>query len=101
MSIYRRVLRYYRPFLGQTILGLFLSLIGIGLNLLKQWPFQVIVDDFLRAGQPIRSDWRMWIPLLCVGVAARQVHWGIANWKPSYFFPEIGFNGRVKVGARS
>ena len=35
MSIYRRVLRYYRPFLGQTILGLFLSLLGVGLNLLE------------------------------------------------------------------
>src|SRR5437870_10461016 len=66
MSIYRRVLRYYRPFLGQTILGLFLSLIGIGLNLLKPWPFKVIVDDFLRAGPPIGSDWRIWIPLLCL-----------------------------------
>ncbi len=50
MSIYRRVLRYYRPFLGQTIFGLLLSLVGIGLNLLKPWPFKIIVDDFLRAG---------------------------------------------------
>ena len=48
MSIYRRVLRYYRPFLGQTIFGLLLSLIGVGLNLLKPWPFKIIVDDFLR-----------------------------------------------------
>src|SRR5205823_3156621 len=39
MWIYRRVLRYYRPFLGQTVLGLLLSLLGIGLNLLKPWPF--------------------------------------------------------------
>ena len=58
MSIYRRVLRYYRPFLGQTIFGLCLSLIGIGLNLLKPWPFKIIVDDFLRAGSAIRPDWR-------------------------------------------
>ena len=35
MSIYRRVLKYYRPFLPQTLLGLVLSLVGIGLNLLK------------------------------------------------------------------
>ena len=38
MSIYRRVLQYYRPFLGQTLIGLALSLCGIALNLLKPWP---------------------------------------------------------------
>ena len=29
MSIYRRVLQYYRPFLPQTVLGLVLSLCGM------------------------------------------------------------------------
>jgi len=48
MSIYRRILQYYRPFWPQTAVGLFFSLIGIGLNLLKPWPFKIIVDDFLR-----------------------------------------------------
>ena len=47
MSIYRRVLQYYRPFLPQTLLGLVLSLCGIALNLLKPWPFKIIVDDIL------------------------------------------------------
>jgi len=47
MSIYRRVFRYYRPFLPQTVAGLLLSLIGIGLNLLKPWPFKIIVDQIL------------------------------------------------------
>ena len=47
MSIYRRVLKYYRPFLPQTLLGLALSLVGIGLNLLKPWPFKIIVDNVL------------------------------------------------------
>src|SRR6184192_2023744 len=97
MSIYRRVLRYYRPFLGQTILGLFLSLIGIGLNLLKPWPFKVIVDDFLRAGQPIRSDWRMWIPLLCLALVAIQLLWGIINWITSYFFVKIRLQALLKL----
>ena len=97
MSIYRRVLRYYRPFLGQTILGLFLSLIGIGLNLLKPWPFKVIVDDFLRAGPPIRSDWRIWIPLLCLALVAIQFLWGIINWITSYFFVKIGLQALLKL----
>jgi len=97
MSIYRSVLRYYRPFLGQTILGLFLSLIGIGLNLLKPWPFKVIVDDFLRAGPPIGSDWRIWIPLLCLALVVIQLLWGIINWITSYFFVKIGLQALLKL----
>ncbi len=97
MSIYRRVLRYYRPFLGQTIFGLFLSLIGIGLNLLKPWPFKVIVDDFLRAGPAIRSDWRIWIPLLCLALVAIQVLWGIINWITNYLFVKIGLQALLKL----
>ena len=97
MSIYRRVLRYYRPFLGQTIFGLFLSMIGIGLNLLKPWPFKVIVDDFLRAGPAIRSDWRIWIPLLCLALVAIQVLWGIINWITNYLFVKIGLQALLKL----
>src|SRR6266404_4196156 len=97
MSIYRRVLRYYRALLGQTIFGLFLSLIGIGLNLLKPWPFKVIVDDFLRAGPAIRSDWRIWIPLLCLALVAIQLLWGIINWITSYFFVKIGLHALLKL----
>src|SRR5213075_1793760 len=97
MSIYRRVLRYYQPFWGKTIIGLFLSLIGIGLNLLKPWPFKVIVDDFLRAGPPIRSDWRIWIPLLCLALVTIQLLWGIINWITNYLFVKIGLQALLKL----
>jgi len=97
MSIYRRVLRYYRPFLGQTIFGLLLSLIGIGLNLLKPWPFKIIVDDFLRAGPAVRGNWRVWIPLLCLGLVAIQLLWGIINWITNYLFVKIGLQALLKL----
>jgi ATP-binding cassette subfamily B protein/subfamily B ATP-binding cassette protein MsbA len=97
MSIYRRVLRYYRPFLGQTILGLFLSLIGIGLNLLKPWPFKLIVDDFLRPGPTARTDWRTWIPLLCASLIVIQLFWGIMNWVTNYLFVKIGLQSLLKL----
>jgi ATP-binding cassette subfamily B protein/subfamily B ATP-binding cassette protein MsbA len=97
MSIYRRVLRYYRPFLGQTILGLFLSLLGVGLNLLKPWPFKVIVDDFLRPGAAMRSDWRVWIPLLCGALILIQVFWGTMNWITNYLFVKIGLQALLKL----
>jgi ATP-binding cassette subfamily B protein len=97
MSIYRRVLRYYRPFLGKTILGLFVSLLGIGLNLLKPWPFKLIVDDFLRPGPAARSDWRTWIPLLCLALVLIQLFWGMMNWITNYLFVKIGLQALLKL----
>src|SRR5438128_3636848 len=97
MWIYRRVLRYYRPFLGQTVLGLLLSLLGIGLNLLKPWPFKIIVDDFLRTWQAIRPDGRTWIPLLCLALVAIQLLWGIINWITNYLFVKVGLQALLKL----
>jgi ATP-binding cassette, subfamily B, bacterial len=97
MSIYRRVLRYYRPFLRQTLFGLCLSLIGIGLNLLKPWPFKIIVDDFLRAGSAIRPDWRFWVLLLCLALIGIQLLWGIINWITNYLFVKIGLQALLKL----
>ena len=97
MSIYRRVLRYYRPFLWQTIFGLCLALVGIGLNLLKPWPFKIIVDDFLRAGSQVRADWRFWILLLCLALIGIQFLWGIINWITNYLFVKIGLQALLKL----
>jgi len=97
MSIYRRVLRYYRPFLWQTIFGLFLSLLGVGLNLLKPWPFKIIVDDFLRAGSAIRPDWHMSVLLLCSALIGIQFLWGIINWITNYLFVKIGLQALLKL----
>jgi len=97
MSIYRRVLRYYQPFWGQTILGLFLSFVGIGLNLLKPWPFKIIVDDFLRPTPSAHADWRTWVPLLCLALVVIQFIWGIINWITNYLFVKIGLQALLKL----
>src|SRR5437773_1416706 len=97
MSIYRRVLRYYQPFRGKTMLGLFLSLVGIGLNLLKPWPFKIIVDDFLRPTPAARGDWRTWVPLLCLALVVIQFAWGIINWITNYLFVKIGLQALLKL----
>ncbi len=97
MSIYRRVLRYYRPFLWQTIFGLCLTLVGVGLNLLKPWPFKIIVDDFLRAGSKVRADWRFWILVLCLALIGIQFLWGIINWITNYLFVKIGLQALLKL----
>lgn len=48
MSIYRRVLAYYRPFWKPTLGATALTLVSTALNLLKVWPFAFIVDHVLR-----------------------------------------------------
>ncbi|MDP9005080.1 MAG: hypothetical protein M3N12_09870, partial [Verrucomicrobiota bacterium] len=80
MSIYRRTLQYYRPFIGQTALGLVLSLFGIALNLLKPWPFKIIVDDILpRNPHAYFGASPALIPLLCLALIGLQIVWGLTN----------------------
>jgi ATP-binding cassette subfamily B protein len=97
MSIYRRVLRYYRSFWPQTIFGLVLSLCGICLNLLKPWPFKFIVDDFLRPSSPARGDWRLSIPLLCLSLVVIQLLWGLVNSTTTYLFIKTGLQALLKL----
>ncbi len=91
MSIYRRVLKYYRPFLPQILLGLILSLVGIGLNLLKPWPFKFIVDRVI----PDRDAHL--VLLLCGALVLIQFLWGICNWLTNYIFVKVGLEALLKV----
>ncbi len=97
MPIYRRVLAHYRAFLPQTIAGLCLSLAGIALNLLKPWPFKIIVDDYLRRTDGPAPDWRTMIPLLCLALVGIQLLWGIANWASNYVFVKAGLEALLTL----
>jgi ATP-binding cassette, subfamily B, bacterial len=103
MSIYRRILRYYRPFWPKTALGLLLSLVGIGLNLLKPWPFKIIVDEILPnpklalVNHPRFGSVADLVLILCVALIAIQFLWGIANWITNYLFVKIGLQALLKL----
>jgi ATP-binding cassette subfamily B protein len=111
MSIYRRVFRYYRPFLPQTIAGLVLSLIGIGLNLLKPWPFKIIVDQVLpTSGKGVKEidlfhngpSGRTFsvtaaIALLCLALVVIQFLWGVINWATNYILVKVGLQTLLKL----
>ena len=99
MSIYRRVLQYYRPFLPQTAAALLFSLVGIGLNLLKPWPLKIIVDRVLPnpnngwfPGQPSRT-----VLLLCLALVVIQVGWGAVNWITNYVFVKVGLQALLRL----
>ena len=109
MSIYRRVFRYYRSFLPQTVAGLVLSIVGIGLNLLKPWPFKVIIDDWLpmmmnkRArGMPLidvtsRSHPAESLFFLCLALVVIQFLWGVCNWATNYILVKVGLHALLKI----
>jgi len=98
--IYRRVLRYYRPFLGPTIGALLLTLVGIAVNLLKPWPFKFIVDQILPNDSAFRAthaDWRRYIPLLCLALVGLQVVWGTINLITNYIFVKVGLQALLQL----
>jgi ATP-binding cassette subfamily B protein/subfamily B ATP-binding cassette protein MsbA len=103
MSIYRRILRYYRPFWPKTALGLLLSLVGIALNLLKPWPFKIIVDEILPnprlalASHPEFSSVSILVLALCLALVVIQLFWGIINWMTNYLFVRIGLQALLKL----
>ncbi len=110
MSIYRRVFRYYRPFLPQTVTGLILSLIGVGLNLLKPWPFKIIVDNVLHPGATFRENGVVMVrhadvlipayEIVVIGCAALvliQFLWGVVNWATNYILVKAGLQVLLKL----
>ena len=111
MSIYRRVIRYYRPFLPQTVFGLLLSLVGIGLNLLKPWPFKIIVDSLIPIGSKLGlhestqlaqfSMLRGTVPflllILCLSLVLLQLLSGGVNWITNYLLVKVGLQALLKL----
>src|SRR3954470_23238375 len=116
MSIYRRVLKYYRPFLPQSIVATLLSLVGIGLNLLKPWPFKFIVDNIIpphAVNQYRIPHFASWLhgnsssqttldaygmtALLCGALVLIQLLWGICNWLTNFIFVRIGLQALLKL----
>jgi ATP-binding cassette subfamily B protein/subfamily B ATP-binding cassette protein MsbA len=107
--IYRRVLKYYRPFIPKTLLGLVLSFVGIGLNLLKPWPFKYIVDKVIPgfsagANVPLQANEPWWAHdprtftlVLCLALVAIHIVWAIFNWITNYIFVKIGLEALLRI----
>lgn len=113
MSIYRRVLRYYQPYLPQTIFGIVISFGGIGLNLLKPWPFKIIVDQIIPKFRGLPEAERgigfilfphmpafsvyQWVAILCAALIVIQIIWSLLTWATTYIFVKIGLETLLKL----
>ena len=111
--IYRRVLKYYRGFFARSLVGLALSFSAIGLNLLKPWPFKIIVDQILPGRVEVfqctfRPFWggeiRMpafgatqAIALLCLAMVVIQLLWSLLSLASNYMFVKIGLQSLLRL----
>ncbi|PYK69766.1 MAG: ABC transporter ATP-binding protein [Verrucomicrobia bacterium] len=113
MSIYRRVLKYYRGFLPSSLIALILSFAAIALNLLKPWPFKIIVDQILPGrlkvfqfglrpifGSEIKTpvlNTMEAIALLCLAMVIIQLFWSLCSLASNYMFVKIGLESLLRL----
>jgi len=111
--IYRRVLKYYRGFLGRSLIALAFSFAAVGLNLLKPWPFKIIVDQILPSrlkvfqfafpspfGSAIKTlvlDSAQAIALLCLAMVIIQLLWSLLSFASNYMFVKIGLESLFRL----
>src|SRR5271154_354511 len=58
MNLYRRVIGYYRPYLGTICFSLILLVIGVNFSLLKYWPIQWVIDHVITVGPGGEVRWQ-------------------------------------------
>ncbi|MHA3773528.1 ABC transporter ATP-binding protein [Verrucomicrobiota bacterium sgz303538] len=109
MSIYRRVLVYYRPFWKPTLGATVLTLISTAFNLLKVWPFAFIVDHVLRpegrTAEGLRVlgvDFTSWAPaslvlLLCSLMVVFHLLGGTLNLFTTMVFVRVGLQSLLRL----
>jgi ATP-binding cassette, subfamily B, bacterial len=109
MSIYRRALAYYRPFLGKSIAATALTLVLMPFNLLKPWPFSLLVAAltwYMGATQkppvflghdlsvyPIGSV----IVGLCIALVVIHVASGLLNLASVMIYVRVGLLGLLRL----
>src|SRR5215213_206719 len=108
MSIYRRVIAYYRPFWRPTLLATLLTLISTAFNLLKVWPFAFLIDHVLKSA-PNRgpviilgrdySDWPVstLILALCSLIVLFHVLGGLLNLFTTLTFVRVGLHALLRL----
>ncbi len=110
MSLYRRTLAYFRPFLGQTILATLLTFGSIGFNLLKPWPFKYIIDGVLSPADAAHAGahaqlarWFGAMPqqeivlVLCAAIVVFSLLGGVINLVTNIIFVKVGLSALLKL----
>ena len=87
MSVHRRALSYFRPFVGLTLVAMLLTLVANVFNLLRPWPLAYIVDKLLPAAARDQTvlihGWG--IPTILAAVCTLMVVFHILSGGIGYF----------------
>ncbi len=104
MSIYRRALAYYRPFLRQTVLAVILNVAAIIFGLLRPWPFAYIVDHVLpgKLAPVLGFDFAGWTPVqivaaLCGLMVLIHLASGLLNLAGGVIFLRVGLQALLRL----
>lgn len=105
MNLYRRIIFYYRPFLGRAFVALLLMAGAIALNLLKPWPVKFVIDNVLTQPGPTYHlpFWSGALPLTSALLALAGllvvIHllWGGLNLLNSYVLIDIGLRALMRI----
>ena len=109
MNIYARTIRYFRPFALATAGGVGLTLVSIGFNLLKPWPFKFIVDGVLDSSagtaetRVLLKEWfgatspTLVVFWLCLAMVLISLLAGLVNLGSNYLFVRVGLQSLLKL----
>jgi ATP-binding cassette subfamily B multidrug efflux pump len=76
MKQLRRLLPYYRPYLGQLVTGLVLVVASTAITSVIPWFLRLGIDA-IRAGQPITRTWTLALDIVAVGIFAGFMRYGM------------------------
>jgi len=109
MSLYRRVLAYYRPDLRPTVVAMGLTLLANGFNILRPWPLAYIIDKVLPAARHtphglvlVGFDLRAWsipavIGLVCALMVLFQILAGGIGYFVNVLTIRVGLHGLMRL----
>ena len=109
MSIYPRVFAYYKPFLGRTYLAVALTVVAIGIGLLRPWPFAYIVNHVLPAagqgshhlaiGSFSMEGWSLpaIVLLMCGMIVTFHLISGLLNLVTGIMFLRVGLQALLRL----
>jgi ATP-binding cassette, subfamily B, bacterial len=105
-SVYHRALVLFRPFVAPTLVGVLLTFFGIVFNLLKPWPFKIIVDDILvrqdAASGGLIGDFSpgTGVLLLCGALVAVHLLSGLSSSIANFVFIRTGLRALLELRTR-
>ncbi len=78
MKQLRRLLPYYRPYLGQLVTGLALVVVSTAITSVIPWFLRLGIDA-IKAGLPIARTWTLALEIVAVGIFAGFMRYGMRD----------------------